>query len=161
VTDLAAVERGARIIIQSPFPNTTTEDLPIRGDPDVTCWLPAPAGAFDAAVFMKSADRITAITRRPPLAMWKCRWEIHGPVGRDRSAGQRTGGHNAGWSNFVKLEIVPRCHAGGLTAANGPDSVLSDVEGALRSFAFSASWWQSRATHWRFRHRRRLHRGQH
>ena len=137
VTDLAAVERGNKIIIQFTIPNTTTEDVPIKGDPDVDLRVgPAPAGALDPAVFGKSADRITAITRRQPLAY------VEVPVakytGQSVIIGVQVngpGGRNAGWSNFVRLEIVPALPMPeGLTAANGPDSVRLTWEAAAPEF---------------------------
>jgi hypothetical protein len=126
VTDLAAVERGTKIIIQFTVPTVTTEDLPIKGEPDIELRIgPAPAGGFDPNVFGKSSDRITNIARRKPLAY------VEVPVGK--YAGQTVdiglrvngpGGRNAGWSNFIALQVVPPLPMPEDVAAdNGPDSV--------------------------------------
>jgi len=126
VTDLTAVERGDKIVIQFTIPKVTTEDLPIKGEPDVDLRLGvAPAGAFDPGAFETSSERVTNIVRRQtgayveaPIAKYTGKAivlavRVYGP-----------GGRNAGWSNFVRLGIVPALPMPeALTAADGPDSV--------------------------------------
>src|ERR1700722_4376205 len=127
VTDLNAVERGNKIIIQFTIPKVTTEDITLKKEPDVDLRIgPMPAGTFDTNVFEKDSDRLTNFVRREPMAY------VEVPTGK--YTGQSVGiglrvigpsGHDAGWSNFVPLLIVtPLPMPENVAAANGPDSVL-------------------------------------
>ncbi len=128
VTDLSAVERGDKIIIQFTIPKVTTEDLVIKGDPDVDLRIgvASAGGTLDPNTFGKASDRITNIIRRQPLAY------VEVPVGKYTGQAVAIGvevsapgnGRTAGWSNFVALQIVPPLPMPvDLAAANGPDSV--------------------------------------
>jgi hypothetical protein len=59
VTDLNAVQRGGKIYIQFTVPGVTTENLPLRGRPDVELRVgPAPADGFTIPKWEKSAERV-------------------------------------------------------------------------------------------------------
>lgn len=136
VVDLAAVERGKKIIVQFTVPKFTTEDLPIRGEPDLDLRIGPAQATFDPNVFEKSSERINDIQRRQPLAYVEV--PIAKYTGRTVVLGLRVNGpngRNAGWSNFVRLSIVPALPMPeGLAAANGPDSIRLSWRAAAPEF---------------------------
>lgn len=137
VTDLVAVERGAKIEIGFTVPKVTTEDLPIKGDPDFDLRLGvATGGPFEPAAFEKTSERITNITRRNERAVAELAVEKY--AGKTIVLGLRVNGpngRNAGWSNFVAVRVVPALGMpDALAATDGPDSVLLSWKGAAPEF---------------------------
>ena len=65
VTDLAAVERGSKIIIQFTIPKVTTEDLPLNGKEDIELRIGLPNS--DMAAWQRAADRIPVSPGKIPL----------------------------------------------------------------------------------------------
>jgi hypothetical protein len=125
VRDLAAVERGDRIIIQFTLPKLTTEGLELRGDEDIELRAGTVEGTtFDSNQWLGSSERIAVRpeegavradldARRYAGRMLVIGARIHGPKGRD-----------AGWSNFVVLPVVaPLATPANFKAADGPDSI--------------------------------------
>jgi hypothetical protein len=147
VTDLSAVERGSRIIIQFTVPKVTTEDLPVV-NPDLELRIgPVDAGLSPDA-WAKTADRVTAISddkgsakAEVPAAKYDGRKlmvavNVHGP-----------GERSAGWSNLVSLTVVPPLETPReLNAKDGPDSIVLNWQGTAPEFrifrkAVSAPDW--------------------
>ena len=58
VTDLAAVERGSKIIIQFTIPKVTTEGLPIKGDEDIELRIGPPDDPFRMAAWQRTSERV-------------------------------------------------------------------------------------------------------
>ncbi len=137
VTDLAAVQRGDKIIVQFTIPKLTTEALPVQNEPDVDLRIgPAPAGAFEVPAWERTSARVPDVAPRKPRAYVEVplakyvggdvvlALKVNGPKGR-----------NAGWSNFVRLTVVPALPAPEAVAAkDGPDSVLLTWKAAAREF---------------------------
>jgi hypothetical protein len=60
-TDVAAVQRGSRIVVQFTVPEETTENLPLRGAPDIELRVgPLPEGDFSFAKWETASQRIPA-----------------------------------------------------------------------------------------------------
>lgn len=137
VTDLAAVQRGDKIIVQFTIPKITTENLPIQGDPNTELRIgTAPAGAFELTAWEKTSEVVTNIIRRKPRAYVEVPIAKH--LGSDVVLAVRVNGpkgQNAGWSNFVRLPIVPALPMPeALAAADGPDSVVLTWRAAAPEF---------------------------
>ena len=147
VTDLAAVQRGAKLIVQFTLPKATTEGLELRGDEDIELRVGPVDGGFDAGVWLSGADRVAvkaeqgAVRADVDAGKYAGRTivlgaRIHGPKGRD-----------AGWSNLLALPVVePLGTPTKLAAANAPDSVRLTWAGAAGEFhifrrvAGTAAW---------------------
>ena len=125
VTDLAAVERGAKIIIQFSLPKVTTEGLDLQGDEDVELRVgPVEGATFELNAWLSGADRIAvqpaegAVRAEVETAKYEGRTlvigaRVHGPKGRD-----------AGWSNLVALPVVaPLGVPSAVKAQDAPDAV--------------------------------------
>jgi hypothetical protein len=122
VTDLAAVERGSKIIIHFTVPKVTTEDLPLNGSEDIELRIGPPNS--DMAAWQRTADRIPVSPRQNvasvewPATKWYGKTvsiavNVHGPTG-----------HSAGWSKPEVFSVVPALpQPEALTAANAPDAV--------------------------------------
>jgi hypothetical protein len=121
VNDLAAVQRGARIIVQFTVPDKTTEGHPI----------PAPAKAdlrAGAAEQFEENDWAEHARQIPPVPVDNhiAHYEIPAAewTGREIIFGVRIiagNGKQSGWSNFVVVPVVP---------APVPPSALSAVAAA-------------------------------
>ena len=154
VSDLSAVERGAKIIIQFTPPKVTTEGLPIKGPQDVELRIgPANSDPFRPDTWVKEADLfpVPALAEpRTSVEIPAARYynktvfiglRVHGPHGRE-----------AGWSNFRVLPIVPALGTpAGLEAANAPDAVRLDWHDAAPEFRIfrrlpGAETWTQLAT---------------
>jgi hypothetical protein len=107
VDDVAAIQRGARVIVQFTVPSTTTEEHPIPGPLKVDLRAGA-IDQFDENKWAASARQIpqVALTGRTaryeiPAADW---------VGKDIIFGVRLiagNGKQSNWSNFVVVPVVP------------------------------------------------------
>lgn len=128
VRDLAAVQRGAKIFVHFTVPKTTTEDLPLKGAPDLELRVGSmPAGKFDLPVWEQNSARVAvgdihvaeslASVEIPagPLSgkTMVLAVRVHGPGGRD-----------IGWSNFEVVPVVPALAVPqGLEAKDVPDAL--------------------------------------
>jgi hypothetical protein len=135
VTDLAAVERGSKIIIQFTIPKVTTEDLPIKGNADIELRIGPPDNPFDMAAWQRTSDRVpvspkgTAAYAEVPAAKWVGKTvdiavNVHGPSG-----------HTAGWSAFVIVPVVaalPMPEA--IAATDAPDAIHLEWHAAAPEF---------------------------
>jgi hypothetical protein len=154
VTDLAAVERGSNLIIQFSVPKVTTEDLPIKGVPDIDLRVGAVDNPFQPDVWKRTSDRIPVPDTDKPIArvvVPAAKWygktvviglETYGP--RKRSAGP---------SNYKVLTVVaPLPTPEGVVAANARDAVQLDWHAAapefriLRKLAEEETWAQIATT---------------
>jgi len=64
VTDLAAVERGAKIVVTFTLPQETTEGLPISGSPDVELRVGAMPAPWNQDAWLAGSDRV-------PMPVWQ------------------------------------------------------------------------------------------
>lgn len=136
VTDLAAVEQGPKIVITFTVPTTTTENLAIKGEPDMDLRVGTVEGAFEPNSWAQTAQRIAPLTvnnkqARAELDAAKFNGQhlaigvnVHGP-----------GGRSAGWSNFVGLDVTaPLATPQRLEARDGRDAVDLSWQGSAPEF---------------------------
>jgi hypothetical protein len=137
VTDLAAVERGSKIVIQFTIPRLTTEGLPVPPDAEIELRIgAAPAGEFRMEAWQKTSDRVSAIPRDDRLARVEVpaakyygqtvivAVQVLGP--KERSAG---------WSNFETLTVIPALPTPeALATADAPDAVHLEWRAAASAF---------------------------
>jgi hypothetical protein len=135
ITDLAAVQRGSRIIVQFTVPASTTENHPIpppvrldlRGGPaeqfEETQWAASarqipPSATVDACSSKTGEDACPAARYEIPAADW---------TGKDVIFGVRVvagNGKQSGWSNFVVVPVVaPPEKPGGISLTDVPQGV--------------------------------------
>jgi hypothetical protein len=135
VTDLTAVERGSRIVIQFTVPKVTTENLPVA-KPDIELRIGAAGDSFQPDAWAAAADRVTAIHEEKGIA--KAELPVLTYAGKRIATGVNVHGPNgrsAGWSNFVALTIVPPLDVPtGVNAADGPDSVVLTWKGSAPGY---------------------------
>ncbi|MDP9170516.1 MAG: hypothetical protein M3N54_07865 [Acidobacteriota bacterium] len=133
ITDLAAVQHGDKILIHFTVPTRTTEDLPIRGTPDVEVRMgPAPPGRFEFPAWERGSERIP-VTAPGTAGIDASRFtgkteiigvRVHGPHGQD-----------AGWSKLeVLTPVQPLAMPQGLEAKDAPDAVRLDWHAAAPQF---------------------------
>lgn len=136
VVDLAAVEHGSKIVIRFTIPAVTTENLPIKGMPDVDLRIGPAPDPFVLPEWQRTAERLT-VTRSSENA---ARMEV--------DAGKYSGktvfiavdvrgphGRSAGLSNFVILPVVPPLPTpDGILAKDAPDAVELDWRAAAPEF---------------------------
>ena len=109
VTDLAAVQRGSRVIAHFTAPTLTTEGVVLKQDVEFDLRIgPKPAGAFQAQAWAASAKS------GGPGALENGRAEYQIPAsewtGKEVAVAVKAigaKGRDAGWSNPVVLTIVP------------------------------------------------------
>jgi hypothetical protein len=59
-TELTALQRGSEIVVQFTVPEVTTENLPLRGEPDIELRIgPMPAGTFSIENWANGAQRVS------------------------------------------------------------------------------------------------------
>jgi len=147
VTDLAAVERGSKIIVQFTIPKVTTEDLPIKGNEDIELRIGTPNDPFDMAAWQRTSDRVPVSAKgaaarvEVPASKWYLKTvdiavNVHGPSG-----------HSVGWSMFVIVPVVPALPVPEAVAAtDAPDAVHLEWHAAapefriLRKLEEEANW---------------------
>ncbi len=124
VTDLAVMEHGPKIVIQFTMPKVTTEDLPVT-NADLELRVGPRGDSFDPGRWAASAERFTTVAIDKGIA--KAEIDAAKYAGQTIAAGVNVhgpGGHSAGWSNFVALEVVPALQKPASPAANdAEDSV--------------------------------------
>ena len=128
VLDLAAVERGAKIVATFTMPEETTEGLPIEGLADVELRMGVMPPVWNQGEWESNSERIPV----PPVVVAPKKIviaeidaskyagksvvievRVHGPRGRDD-----------GWSNMVRLEVVPALPVPrNLQAVDAPNAV--------------------------------------
>jgi hypothetical protein len=132
VTDLAAVERGSKIIIHFTIPKVTTEGLPIKGTADVELRIGPAGDPFQMAEWQRTAERVTVdATGKAEVPASKFYGKtvviaatVHGP-----------GGRSAGWSNVLLLPVVPALPTpDAVVAKDAPDAVLLEWHAAAGEF---------------------------
>lgn len=110
VSDLSALERGAKIYVGFAMPSRTTEDLPLKGTPDIELRVGAIGDRFVEADWVRDSDRIAvslikvedgrAAVEIPAEKYYgktvAIGVKMHGPQGRE-----------VGWSNLEVVNIVP------------------------------------------------------
>lgn len=108
VTDLAAIQRGARIIVHFTPPGRTTEGRALNGPVRFDLRIGTAVIPFNADAWAAQAHKL------PEPAMHNGLAETEIPstnwTGHDVSLAVRTIGPNgkeSGWSNFVDLTVVP------------------------------------------------------
>jgi hypothetical protein len=106
VSNLAAVQRGSRIIAQFPVPALTTEGKPIP-EPAKLDLRAGPAGDFEEKAWAASATQISPA----PITNGIARYEIPTApwVGKEVILAARVvagNGKAGGWSNFVVVPVV-------------------------------------------------------
>lgn len=127
VTDLSALERGSKILVGFAMPARTTEDLPLKGTPDIELRVGAIGDRFVEAEWVRDSERIDvalikieagrAAVEIPAEKYYGKTLAIgvkmHGPQGRE-----------VGWSNLEVLNIVP--------ALPKPEGLLAkDISGGV------------------------------
>jgi hypothetical protein len=138
VSDLAAVERGSKIIIQFTLPKITTEGLAIKGPQDIELRIGVPPDPFNMDEWIRTSYRVpdTQIPQNGPLARVEIdaskyfdktvdiAINIHGPSGR-----------SVGWPPMQILTVVQALPMPeGLEALNAPDAVNLEWHAAAREF---------------------------
>jgi hypothetical protein len=102
VTDLAAVQRGSRIIVQFTVPERTTEGVAMKTPPRLDLRIGTATPPFDAGVWAAQARQLTEGPL--PYAISSAEWtgkevgiavDVIGPNGK-----------HSGWSNFANLPVV-------------------------------------------------------
>lgn len=137
VLDLAAVERGSKIIVQFTAPERTTEGLPIKKAHELELrWGVCPVSPFQFEPWEKAAD----VKRDVPWQKGLIRLELPAEkyVGKDIVIGVKAlgpAGRNIGWSNLVQLNIVtPLPVPLGVTAKDVAAGVLVEWHAAAAHF---------------------------
>jgi hypothetical protein len=108
IADVAAVQRGGRLIVQFTPPDKTTEGMPVPAPLRLDLRVGVAASPFTQEGWASQAKPIPAVEVKDGIA----RYEIPSAewAGREVTIAARTTGPNrkeSGWSNFVTLEIVP------------------------------------------------------
>ena len=108
MTDLTAIQRGSRIILQFTVPALTTEGVVAKKPVKLDLRGGAAPDPFDADVWASRARQLG----EGVVENHRARYEIpvNGWVGNQVLFGVRVEGANgrdAGWSNFATLDVVP------------------------------------------------------
>lgn len=105
VTDLAGVQRGAKLVLSFTPPSMTTERLPIAQPGEVEVRVGPPGeGAFDVNNWASAATKVEASTANTAEA------DVAAFAGKEIFAAVRTAGPKgrwSGWSNVVAVTIAP------------------------------------------------------
>jgi hypothetical protein len=128
VPDLAAVQRGSKIVIQFTVPTVTTEDIALKKDGrDIELRVGPPSpGGFNLEQWERTSDRVPVVVpdKQPlahievPAAKYYNKTldiavSVHGP-----------GGRTLGWSQFAVLQVVPELPVPqALVTSDAPDAV--------------------------------------
>jgi hypothetical protein len=132
VTDLAAVERGSKIIIQFTIPKVTTEGLPIKKPEDIELRIGPGENPFNLEAWQRTSDRVPVDANgkaEAPAAKYYDKVvyinvNVHGDSGRP-----------SGPSNWIILPVVPALPTPeGLEAADAPDAVRLEWHAAAGEF---------------------------
>ncbi|HEX4276211.1 MAG TPA: hypothetical protein VHZ74_12700 [Bryobacteraceae bacterium] len=124
VVDLAAVEHGSKIVIRFTIPKVTTENLPIKGKPDVDLRIGPAPDPFQLAEWQRTAERVTVDQKGTPA---QAEVDAAKFVGKDVYIAvdvRGPHGRSAGPSNFVRLPVVrPLPMPEAVAAKDAPDAV--------------------------------------
>lgn len=138
VTDLAAVERGSKLVIQFTVPQVTTENLAIQGDPDIELRVgPVGPQGFNQAQWAHDSERVADV---PQVSKGHARAEVAAAkyYGKSVVVGVNIhgpGGRTAGWSNFVSLPVIQALASPlNLAATDVPDAIRLEWRGAAPEF---------------------------
>ena len=107
VTDLAAVQRGGKLIVQFTVPQLTTEGVTIKQSPSFDLRIGPGPDPFSGPQWASEAKRIPPFAAKGvmvrhdvPCAEW---------TGKGVSIAVRVVGANgkdAGWSNFANVDVI-------------------------------------------------------
>lgn len=108
VTDLTALQRGAKIIVEFTVPRLTTEGVVVTRPVKLDLRGGGGTDPFDADAWASRARRLG----EGPVENHRARYEIpvNGWVGNEIVFAVRVEGANgrdAGWSNFATLDVIP------------------------------------------------------
>ncbi len=110
VSDLTAVQRGAKIVVRFTIPPLTTEGLVLKQIGSIELRLgPTPATGFQAADWAAGAERIDVSPLPQPGAVHAER-SVQDFVGKEVLVGVRVGntkGRMSDWSNFFPVTVEP------------------------------------------------------
>ncbi|PWU10091.1 MAG: hypothetical protein C5B51_05035 [Terriglobia bacterium] len=107
VTDLTAVQRGARLIVQFTAPQLTTEGVTLKPAPELDLRLGPPGEPFQEDNWAAGARKANNGTIEKGAARYEiptAEW-----TGKEIVAGVRAIGANgkkSGWSNFVVIPVI-------------------------------------------------------
>jgi hypothetical protein len=108
VTDLEAVQRGAKLIVQFTAPSLTTEGVAIKQPPSFDLRIGPGPVPFSAAQWASNAKRIPPIGAATGsvahYAVPCAEWTGKGITVAARVVGAN--GKDAGWSSFVNVEVI-------------------------------------------------------
>jgi len=136
VTDLAAVERGARLIVQFTVPVLTTEGVAIKQAPSFDLRIGPGPVPFSAAQWASEAKQIPPVPAgvmvryEVPCAEW---------IGKGVTVAVRVVGANgkdAGWSNYANVEVI------------APPDQPADVRAEMTRGGLHLTW-RARGEHFR------------
>lgn len=103
VSDLAAFQRGSKLVLRFTAPQLTTENLPIPAPGEIDLRIgAAPEGAFNVNTWAPAATRVPAL--KPEV-----RTDVSSYAGKEIFAAVRTAGSKgrwSDWSNVVAIRIV-------------------------------------------------------
>jgi len=139
VSDLKAVQRGRKIVVQFTVPKLTTEGLPIRDNPDIEIRAgEVPNGGWSLPEWEKSSTRVPARLITVQDGQASAEMDTAGLSGKSEVVMARVlgpAGRNVGWSAPINLLIVPPLPTPeGLTAKDAPDAVRLDWHAAAAQF---------------------------
>ena len=130
VTDLTALERGAKIIITFQLPKETTEGVALRSTPEADLRIGIAPKPWNQAVWEDRADRVpvtsdAANTAGKPLVV-TAQADAAKYAGHEVVIGVRVTGPkktDAGWSNLKRLTVAaPLATPSGLRATDAPNA---------------------------------------
>jgi len=108
VTDLTAVQRGPRILVQFTIPDLTTEGRAIKDAVKLDLRIGSAGVPFDAGKWAAQAKLIPEGTAKTGLAHYEipaAEWTGKEAILAVRAIGAN--GKEAGWSSFLVLPVVP------------------------------------------------------
>jgi len=108
VTDLAAIQRGSRLIVQFTIPQLTTEGTVIKGLVKLDLRIGKGIEPFDAGRWAPGAKAIPQSPATSGLARYEvpaAEWTNQDVLVAVRVIGAN--GKDAGWSNFLVIPVVP------------------------------------------------------
>jgi hypothetical protein len=137
VEDLAAVERGSKIVIRFTIPKVTTENLPIKDkdDEDVELRIGPPDDPFDLANWRRTSDRIPVSTKSAAASIEVSASKWYGKTVDIAVNVHGSSGNSVGWSAFVILPVVPALPVPeGVVATDAPDAIHLEWHAAAPEF---------------------------
>jgi hypothetical protein len=139
VKDLAAVERGEKIIVHFTVPAKTTEDLPVKGAPELELRIgPMPDGRFDTGDWERNSERVPDGSISIAKGLATAEIPAQKFYGKNEVVGVRVlgpAGRNAGWSNFELVNVVAALQTpAALEAKDAPDAVRLDWHATAPEF---------------------------